>query len=290
MKLKSILLASLFAASVTAQSRERDIAAILETPVETPDVVAFQLRQHVYQRVPPLAAPATAAQWNAEAERMRKHLLDDVVFHGWPRAWVDSPPRFEDLGIIESGKGYRVRKLRYVIVPGFQATAILYEPENLTGKVPAILNPNGHELELGKAAEYKQKRCINFARRGIMALSPEWIYCGELNVPENKHEFGAHLDLVGANGVGLFYLAMRRGLDYLYEHPNVDRSRMGMTGLSGGGWQTIVLSALDERVRVSVPVAGFSSLRSRVEVKSYGDVGDVEQSATDLLDGQDYSH
>jgi hypothetical protein len=151
------------------------MAAVLERPLETPDVVAFQVRQYLFQRAPKLAAPRSAAQWTAEAERIRKHLLDDVVFHGWPREWVDAPPKFEDLGTVESGKGYRIRKLRYEIVPGFQSTAILYEPENLTGKVPAILNPNGHELELGKAAEYKQKRCINFAKRGILALSLEWL-------------------------------------------------------------------------------------------------------------------
>src|SRR5215469_7011364 len=81
---------------------------------------------------------------------------------------------------------------------------------------------------------------------------------------------------------------MRRGLDYLYNDSRVDRNRIGVTGLSGGGWQTIVLSSLDERVRVTNPVAGFSSLRSRVEVKDYGDMGDVEQSGTDFLEGSDY--
>ena len=264
------------------------MAPILEHPLETPDVVAFQVRQHLFQRISPLAAPRNAAQWSAETERIRKHLLDDVVFHGWPRAWVEATPKFEDLGTIESHDGYRIRKLRYEIVPGFQSTALLYEPEHLNGKIPAILNPNGHEHELGKAAEYKQKRCINFAKRGILALSLEWLDCGELHVPGNKHEFGAHLDLVGANTVGLFYLAMRRGLDYLYDHPNVDRGRLGVTGLSGGGWQTITLSALDPRVIVSVPVAGYSAFVSKLE--RVGDYGDPEQVPQDFLDGQDYSH
>jgi hypothetical protein len=63
-----------------------------------------------------------------------------------------------------------------------------------------------------------------------------------------------------------------------------------MTGLSGGAWQTIILSSLDQRVRVAVPIAGFTSLQTRVEVRDYGDLGDIEQSGTDLLDGQDYSH
>jgi dienelactone hydrolase len=283
-----LILLALSAVSASSQSRPRDIAPILERPLETPDVVAFQVRQYLFQRIPKLSAPRSAAQWTADAERIRKHLLDDVVFHGWPREWVEAPPKFEDLGTVESGKGYRIRKLRYEIVPGFQSTAILYEPEKLSGKIPAILNPNGHELQLGKAAEYKQKRCINFAKRGILALSLEWLYCGELNVPENKHEFGAHLDLVGANGVGLFYLAMRRGLDYLYQHPNVDRGRLGVTGLSGGGWQTIVLSSLDPRVTVSVPVAGYSAFVSKLE--RVGDYGDNEQVPQDFLAGQDYSH
>jgi hypothetical protein len=95
---------------------------------------------------------------------------------------------------------------------------------------------------------------------------------------------------VGANELGLFILEMRKGLDYLYNHPNVDRNRIGMTGLSGGGWQTITLSALDERVKATNPVAGFSSLRARVEAKRYGDLGDVEQSATDSLVGSDFTH
>lgn len=288
MSSRFFILLALSAASAWSQGRPRDIAPILERRLETPDVVAFQLRQYLFQRVPKLSVPQSAAQWSTETERIRKHLLDDVVFHGWPRSWVEAPPKFEDLGTIESGKGYRIRKLRYEIVPGFQSTAILYEPENLAGKIPAILNPNGHELQLGKAAEYKQKRCINFAKRGILALSLEWLYCGELNVPENKHEFAAHLDLVGANGVGLFYLAMRRGLDYLYQHPNVDRGRLGVTGLSGGGWQTIVLSALDPRVTVAVPVAGYSAFVSKLE--RVGDYGDNEQVPQDFLVGQDYSH
>jgi dienelactone hydrolase len=275
-------------ASLCAQTTVRQVERLLEPALQTPDVVAFQLRQYLDRKAPPLTAPSSATQWSAEAKRIRQHVLDDVVFHGWPREWVDAPLKAEDLGSIPSGPGYRIRKIRYEIVPGFQATAILYEPEKLEGKRPAILNVNGHVGAPGKSVEYKQKRCINFARNGIVALNLEWFSYGELGNVENSHWFGAHLDLVGANGVGLFYLAMRKGLDFLEQHPSVDRSRLGVTGLSGGGWQTIILSALDDRVAVSAPVAGYSSLRSRLERP--GDVGDIEQNPTDLLVGQDYSH
>ncbi len=292
--MKSNLLPSLLLLSVifsprfaSAQASPEIVGPILEQPIQPPVITAFQLSQYLAARIPNLPSPTSAGQWTAEAKRLRKHLLEDIVFHGWPHEWVNAPPKFEDLGLMESGPGYHMRKLRYEIVPGFQSTAILYEPENVSGKVPAILNVNGHD-HAGKAAEYKQKRCINFAKRGILALSLEWFGFGELSQPENAHDFGAHLDLVGANAVGLFYLAMRRGLDYLDSHPMVDRSRLGVTGLSGGGWQTITLGALDERVAVAVEVAGFGSLESNITRPI--DTDEVEEDATDLTDGQDYPH
>jgi hypothetical protein len=83
MKLKQLLIVlALPVGFAMAQSRPRDMAAILDRPLETPDVVAFQLRQYLYPRISPLPTPKSAAQWSAEAERIRKHLLDDVVFHG----------------------------------------------------------------------------------------------------------------------------------------------------------------------------------------------------------------
>lgn len=279
----------LFSNAVLAQSTPEQLQPILAQEIQASAVVEFELRQYLSGKVPKLVVPGSSAQWKAEAERTRRHLLEDVIFHGWPREWVTSRPNIEDLGLIPipAGRGYRMRKIRYEIVPGFQSTAILYEPESLSGRVPAILNVNGHVGPVGKAAEYKQKRCISFAKGGVMALNVEWMGCGELSEPENGHDFGAHLDLVGTSGVGLFYLAMRKGLDYIYDHPNVDRSRIGMTGLSGGGWQTIVLSAIDARVAVSVPVAGFGSLESNIVHPQ--DTSEIEEDATDLRAGQDYT-
>lgn len=284
----SVAISFLAAGLAAAQSDSERLAPILAQSIQTPDVTAYQLRQYAMRHVPRLPNPANAQQWTAEAARIRRHLLDDVVFHGWPREWVTAPPRFEAAGVIE-GKGYRIRKFRYEIVPGFYSAALLYEPAQITARVPAILNVNGHVGPVGKAVEYKQKRCINYARHGILALNLEWLAFGELDHPENDHAYAAHLDLAGMNGVGLFYLAMRRGLDFLDQHPNADRSRLGVTGLSGGGWQTITLSALDERVAAAVPVAGFAGMVTSVEHPEYiGD--DMEQNATDFRDGQDYTH
>jgi len=274
---------------VRAQSAPDQVKPILEKDLQSRSLVTFQLQQYLMQQVPKLPPLTTPENWTKEAERIRKRVLNDVVFHGWPPEWVNSPPRFEDLGMIPSGKGYRLRKLRYEIVPGFFTTALLYEPENLQGKVPAVLNVMGHFGETGKAEEFQQKLCINQALRGMLALNPEWIGMGELNDPQNVHWFGGHLDLVGANLEGLFYFAMRRGLDYLWQHPNVDQKRIAVTGLSGGGWETIIISSLDDRVNVSIPVAGYTSLEGRLMLAPIDEAGDIEQNGTDLLVGQDYS-
>jgi dienelactone hydrolase len=273
----------------SAQSTQYQVGPILDKQLQAPDVVTFQLQEYLMGQLPKLPAPSDAAGWTAEADRIRKHLLQDVVFHGWPEEWVKAQPRFEDLGPIRAGRGYTLRKLRYEIVPGFYSTAILYEPEAMRGKAPAVLNVMGHYGPVGKADESYQTLCINEALRGMIALNLEWIGMGELTEKGNEHSFGGHLDLVGANGVGLFYLAMRRGIDFLWDQPNVDRTRIAVTGLSGGGWQTIVLSSLDPRVNVSIPVAGYTSLQGRLALAPITEAGDLEQNPTDFLVGQDYS-
>ena len=253
--------------------------------MQSPELTAFQLQQYLFARVPPLPSPASASKWTAEEKRLRKHVLEDIAFHGWPRQWVDSAPKFEQMGVIETDDGYRIRKFRYEIVPGFWSTALLYEPDKVTGRVPAVLNVIGHEPE-GIEVEYEQKRCINFAKRGIVALNLGWMGFGDLSQPMNNHDYAADLDLVGSNAFGLFYIAMRRGLDYLATMPKVDPARLGVTGLSGGGWQTVMLAALDTRVAVSVEVAGIGSRESNLTHPL--DTYEVEEDAPDLLQGESY--
>jgi hypothetical protein len=271
-----------------AQAESSGIDPILREEIVAPAVALQQLREHIVARVAKPPSSHSAKEWSEAASGLRRRLVEQVVFHGWPRDWVEAPPRFEETGVVE-GKGYRIRKLRYEIVPGFFSAALLYEPSQPGGgKRPAVLNVYGHVGPPGKAVEYEQKRRITLARNGVLALGLEWLGFGELTAQGNSHWYAPHLDLVGANGVGLFYLAMRKGLDYLSARPDVDRERIGMTGLSGGGWQTIVLSALDERVRATVPVAGFNGMGAKAVARAFGDTGDPEQSATDLFESADY--
>lgn len=233
--------------------------------------------------LPKLDGVPTVAAWQQRARQVRTDMLK-LFFEGHPQGLLQAAPRVEWRGVIETGAGYRIRKLRYEGYPGLWVPALLYEPTNLRGKVPAVLNPNGHHAG-GKAMDYKQARCINLAKRGMLALNTEFIGMGELRA-DADHLRIALLDLCGVAGVGVFYLLMKRGLDVLLAHRHADPERVAMTGLSGGGWQTAVLSALDERVKVIVPVAGFSPLWQRRGCVE--DIGDLEQCPTDMCSVADY--
>jgi len=280
-----VLIALLSAACAQGQSDQGQVKSILTKQLQPQEVVEYQLEHFLLGLAPALPAASDAAQWSAQAEQMRQRVLENVLLHGWPQAWTTSPPKVEDLGVVPTGPAYRLRKLRYEIVPGLYTTALLYEPAHLSGKAPGVLDVMGH-FGPGKASDFEQRLCINQALRGMIALNPEWFDMGETRGKDNAHGFSAHLNMVGASGTGLFYLAERKALDILYNNPQVDQERIGVTGLSGGGWQTIVLSSLDPRVKVAIPVAGYEPLLARVTV---GDTGDIEENPTDLLMGQDYS-
>ena len=110
---------------------------------------------------------------------------------------------------------------------------------------------------------------------------------GQLAGPNYDHYRLNQLDLCGTSGVAPFYLVMSRGLDILLAHEHADPTRVTVQGLSGGGWQTITISALDTRVTLSNPVAGYSSLHTRV--RNVSDLGDSEQNPADLETAVDYT-
>ena len=150
-----------------------------------------------------------------------------------------------------------------------------------------MLNVNGHE-ESGNATPYIQERCIHLARSGVLALNLEWFGRGQMTGAGYDHYRMPQIDLTGTSGLAVHYLAMRKGLDLLEGLAETDRTRIAVTGLSGGGWQTILLSALDERVALANPVAGYASYVTRTQFER--DLGDAEQTPSDLASLADYTH
>ncbi len=259
----------------------------LAKPILGPRQSMEEARDFVEARLPRMPALSTAGAWQIEAARLREDVLDRVVFRGAARPWKALPSRAVPAGEIDGGPGYVIKKLRFEVVPGLWIPALLYEPTDLRGRVPVVLNVNGHDAK-GMAADYKQLRCINLAKRGILALSLEWFGMGQLKGKGFSHGLINAIDLTGTSGIALHYLAMTRGIDILLSQPNADPSRIGVTGLSGGGWQTIFVSGLDPRVTLSDPVAGYSSFFTRT--RHLEDLGDSEQTPCDLGTVVDYTH
>jgi dienelactone hydrolase len=243
------------------------------------------MKSFLLGEIPPFEAPTDAKNWPARARGLRKAALEKVYLRGYPAAVVKAKPKVVWGEALQPAPEYVVRKLRYECYPGYWIPALLYEPTKPPGAMPVMLNPEGH-CPGGNAAAFKQIRCANLARRGVLALSMEFTGMGELEA--ERHGFQALLNVTGMAGVGIFYLALQKGLDVLLQHPKADPARVGVTGLSGGGWQTIVISALDARVTLSVPVAGYTSMQGRVECHLPNDIGDLEQCPPDLTTVIDY--
>ena len=271
-----------------AHAAQRDLAALLAKPIIDPNLPLDEVRAYTASRVPAIPDFTTLTAWQEFAERTRREVLTKIVFRGEvARTWRDATTRVEWLGSIPGGPGYSIRKLRFEALPDLWIPALLYQPDNLSGKIPVHLAVNGHDKD-GKAAPYKQLRCIHLAKRGIASLNVEWFAQGQLRTDDFGHYRMNQLDLCGVSGLAPFYLALTRALDALLAQPYADPQRVAVSGLSGGGWQTILISSLDTRVTLANPVAGYSSYRTRAQYPS--DLGDSEQTPNDLATVADYTH
>jgi hypothetical protein len=219
--------------STAHASESGSIASLLGRGLIDSNLPLAEVQAYTESRVPTMPLVHSVAEWEKTARQMREDTLGKVVFRGEAAKWRRQKTRVEWLDTIPGGPGYHIRKLRYEAVPGLWIPALLYEPENLSGKVPVMLNVNGHE-GIGKAVAYKQIRCINEVKRGMIALNPEWIGMGQLRSTNYQHYRMNQLDLCGTSGLAPFYLAMSRALDILLAHKNADPSRVAVSGFSGG--------------------------------------------------------
>jgi len=194
--------------------------------------------------------------------------------------------------------GYRIEKIIFESHPRFYVTANLYLPETGNAPYPGILMPLGHERG-GKAHDAWQRLAITFARNGFVILLYEPVSQGErvqLYDPDlgeskvhnstNEHTLaGTQCLLLGHSFARHVIWDGMRALDYLISRPEVDSSRIGCTGNSGGGTLTAYLSALDDRIKVAAPSCYLTNWKSMLET-----IGpqDAEQNLPPFfLDGMD---
>ncbi|MEZ0542190.1 sodium:solute symporter [Fibrella arboris] len=151
--------------------------------------------------------------------------------------------------------GYTVENVAIETLPGLYVTGSLYKPLNTRVPMPIILNPDGHFGD-GRYRADCQYRCAMQARMGAMAFSYDLFAWGEslLQMQPEDHRRSLAQTIQILNGM--------RSLDWLLTLKNADPKRVAISGGSGGGSQTMLLTALDDRITLSVPVVMLSSYHS----------------------------
>jgi cephalosporin-C deacetylase-like acetyl esterase len=243
----------------------------------------------------PFNPPASLDVWNERKEQVRRQIL---VSQGlWPMP-TKTPLNAVIHGKIER-EGYTIEKVYFESVPGFFVTGNLYRPTNPKGKVPAVMFAHGHwkdarlslaepdklRAEIASGGERFEKGgqsmfqslCVQLARMGCVVwqwdmlsdsdsiqFSREVVHGfakqrPEMNTTENWGLYSPQAESHLQSIMGLQTLNAVRGLDFLLTLPEVDPERTAITGASGGGTQTMLLAAIDERIKLSFPCVMVST-------------------------------
>ena len=189
------------------------------------------------------------ASWEERAEIIRNGIIKGMHLDKMPKV------KGNFNAIINSTRnmdGYIVENIAIESFPGFYITGNLYRPVRKDKKHPAILSPHGHWKipgNIGRFRKSMQIRCASFARMGAIVFAYDMIGYGESQ--QVTHEISIALLLQTWNS--------KRVLEYLISRDDVDSTRIGMTGASGGGTQTFILTAIDNRITASAPVCQISA-------------------------------
>ena len=188
-------------------------------------------------------------QWKSRAAAIRQQILTGVK--------LDPLPQRTPLNTIMHKKrsytGYSVESVAFEARPGFFVYGCLYSPLNRKGPFPGVLCPHGHAQgrDGGRLRSEQQHRCATLARMGAVVFSYDMVGFGDSEAYGWSHKHPQVMTLQTWSSI--------RAIDFLQSLPDVDADSIAVTGCSGGGTQTFLLTAIDDRVKVSVPVVMVSA-------------------------------
>ena len=195
-----------------------------------------------------------AAQYKNIGEwEQRKQLLKPCL---WQALQLDklpaSPGTKPIITPVRKYNGYTIENIAIEILPGVWINGSLYKPAKYKGRIPVILNPDGH-WERQRYRPDCQYRCAALAKMGAMAFSYDLFAWGESLLQFKLEDHRRSLSMT------IQALGSIRILDYLLSLKDADTSRVAITGGSGAGSHTVLLTALDDRIKLSAPVVSLSS-------------------------------
>ncbi len=191
----------------------------------------------------------TAEAWEKSANQIRIHVLKGTGFEKFP----DKCPLNTFIGEKRVYEGYQVQNVAFESLPGVYVTGSLYTPTETKGQLAGILSPHGHWADPADYGRYRadsQKRFAEMARMGAMVFGYDMVGYGQMADFGWIHEHPQVLKLQLWNSI--------RAVDFLLSL-GADPARIGIIGESGGATQTFLLTAVDNRIAVSVPVVQVSA-------------------------------
>ena len=226
-----------------------------QTPAEKPFLnYVRQTAAELRKRDTP---PADLPTWQAQRTLLRQQL--ELAWGGFPQQHAPLEAR-----ILETldRPAYRIEKIVFQTLPGVFMTANAWVPK-VPGKLPAVLCVHGHWAG-AKQDPHVQARCAGLAALGFFVLAVDAFGAGERAIGEQLGEYhgemtAATLFPIGRPLSGIQVYENGRAVDYLCSRQEVDPQRLGITGASGGGNQSMYAGAWDERFRAVVPVCSVGT-------------------------------
>ena len=203
------------------------------------------------------AAPADRGVWETRRQQLRKQILSAAGLMPLPPKSALNPLIVDRL----ERNDYTIEKVALETLPGYWLGGNLYRPK-AAGPHPAVLHPHGHwtygRLQHDTLCS-TPTLAINLARRGFVVFAYDMV--GYNDTAQTPHDFSTpEFQLWSFTPLGLQLWNSIRAADFLETLPDVDSKRLAMTGASGGGTQTFLMTAVDDRIAVSAPVNMISGI------------------------------
>jgi cephalosporin-C deacetylase-like acetyl esterase len=204
----------------------------------------------------------TTTSWERVKEKRRQELLDMLGLDPLP---ARTPLNARITGIIDKPQ-YTIENLAFESLPRVFATANLYVPKQRSNRVPAVIYVCGHAVSPQGSKVMYQHHAITLAKHGYACLIIDPIQIAEtFALHHGVYGLGMHDWYArGYTPAGVEVWNVIRALDYLETRPEVDKSRFGITGRSGGAAMSWFSAAVDPRLKVAVPVMGNSTYAANV--------------------------